>query len=121
MTIRIVGTEESAELNETYRSKKGPTNVLSFPWGDHDEDHRLLLGDIVICDAVVLTEAAEQQKSPEAHYAHLVTHGLLHLLGYDHENDADAEVMEGLETKLMLTLGYPDPWVEAELQETRHG
>ena len=104
-TIRIVDETEGAELNQRWRNKPGPTNVLSFPAGMDD-----YLGDIVICAPVVEREAVEQGKTPEAHWAHLTVHGLLHLCGYDHQTDAEATEMERLETELLQKLGYPDPY-----------
>ncbi len=112
VTIRIVDEAESAELNLTYRNKSGPTNVLSFefeiPPGVELPERPL--GDLVICAPVVEREAREQGKSLTAHWAHMVIHGMLHLQGYDHILDADAEVMETLETELMTQLGFPAPY-----------
>jgi len=117
LSIRIVDTEESAELNQTYRHKTGPTNVLSFPFEapeaiDFEEPE--LLGDLVICAPVVAQEATEQKKQPQSHWAHMVIHGTLHLLGYDHIEDADAHEMETLEIKLMEKLGYDNPYRVSE-------
>ena len=109
LTIRIVNEAESTALNETYRHKQGPTNVLSFPFEAPPEVESALLGDIVICAPVVLREAVVQGKTPEAHWAHLVAHGVLHLLGYDHD-EAQAEAMESLEIRILAGLGYPDPY-----------
>ena len=116
ITIRIVGEAESAELNERYRGRTGPTNVLSFPAeidGPLPDGESLPLGDIVVCAPLVEREAAEQGKALEAHFAHLVVHGALHLVGYDHEDDADAEVMEGRERQVLAGFGFADPY-EAE-------
>jgi len=110
LTIRIVDDEEGAELNETYRGKAGPTNVLSFPFEAPPGIPLPLLGDIVICAPKVAREAAEQGKPPEAHWAHLTLHGCLHLLGYDHIEPEEAEAMEALETELLAALGYPNPY-----------
>ena len=110
LTIRIVDDEESAELNETYRGKQGPTNVLSFPFEAPPGVDLPLLGDIVICAPKVAREAAEQGKPPEAHWAHLTLHGCLHLLGYDHIEPEEAEEMEALETELLAALGYANPY-----------
>lgn len=113
VTIRIVDADEMTTLNTTYRQKQGPTNVLSFPFLISEEEVELdipLLGDIIICADVVKREAQEQAKPIDAHWAHMVVHGIFHLLGYDHENDADADVMEALESKTMQLLGYPDPY-----------
>ncbi len=126
LTIRVVSEEEISELNQLYRDKTGTTNVLSFPFevpdfgfdeeiGDSQLDefekmHMPLLGDLVICAAVVNREADEQNKSSDAHWAHMTIHGLLHLLGYDHTEQSDAEVMEKLEITLLSDLGYPTPY-----------
>jgi probable rRNA maturation factor len=109
LTIRLVNEAEGAALNETYRHKQGPTNVLSFPFETPPEVDSVLLGDIVICAPVVLREAVVQGKTPEAHWAHLVAHGVLHLLGYDHD-EAHAEAMESLEIRILAELGYPAPY-----------
>lgn len=125
LTIRIVGTAESAELNARYRGKRGPTNVLSFDGELPDlpgADLVAPLGDLVICAPVVVAEAAEQCKTPEAHWAHMVVHGVLHLLGYDHEADSDAQIMEERERNILFKLGFPDPWLatgDNRLQDTR--
>jgi probable rRNA maturation factor len=110
LTVRIVGAEESAELNGTYRKKQGPTNVLSFPFEVPPGLELSLLGDIVVCAPVVAREAAEQGKPAEAHWAHMVVHGTLHLLGYDHIEPGEAQVMESLETAILADLGYPNPY-----------
>jgi probable rRNA maturation factor len=110
LTIRIVDDEEGAELNETYRGKPGPTNVLSFPFEAPPGVELPLLGDIVICAPKVAREAAEQGKPLEAHWAHLTLHGCLHLLGYDHIEQEEAEAMEALETELLAALGYANPY-----------
>ncbi len=111
VTIRIVDETESHTLNLTYRGKDKPTNVLSFPFEAPPGIELPLLGDLVICRQVVEQEAQEQEKSPEAHWAHMVIHGSLHLLGYDHIDDDEAEEMESLETEIMLALGYLDPYI----------
>lgn len=105
ITLRIVATAESQTLNRDWRGKDRPTNVLSFPMQEPD-----YLGDIVICAEVVAREAAEQGKPSRAHWAHMVVHGVLHLLGHDHIVDAEAERMETLERKLLATLGFADPY-----------
>jgi probable rRNA maturation factor len=110
LTVRIVAETEGRELNERYRRRAGATNVLSFPFETPDLLQPPLLGDIVLCAPVVEREAAEQGKAPEAHWAHLVVHGVLHLLGYDHEEARAAAEMEGLETDILATLGFPDPY-----------
>jgi probable rRNA maturation factor len=108
--IRVVDAEESAALNQAYRKKSGPTNVLSFTYGPIGEQAVKLLGDVVICAPIVAAEAVAQQKDPEAHWAHMVVHGLLHLLGYDHVQEIDAVQMEALEFEILAGLGYPDPY-----------
>ena len=111
MTVRIVDEAESHDLNLTYRGKDRPTNVLSFPFECPDEVELPLLGDLVICRQVVEREAAEQDKPLMAHWAHMVVHGSLHLLGYDHIEDDEAEEMESLETQIMQGLGFDDPYL----------
>lgn len=111
MTVRIVDEAESHELNLTYRGKDRPTNVLSFPFECPDEVELPLLGDLVICRQVVEREAAEQEKPLMAHWANMVVHGCLHLLGYDHIEDDEAEEMESLETQIMQGLGFDDPYL----------
>lgn len=120
LTIRLVDETEGRELNHTYRHKDYATNVLSFPADVPDELGGIplldipLLGDLVICAPVVEREAHEQAKSREAHWAHLVIHGCLHLLGFDHIIDAEAEEMEALERELLAELGHPDPYADHE-------
>ena len=111
MTVRIVDEAESHDLNLTYRGKDRPTNVLSFPFECPDEVELPLLGDLVICRQVVEREAAEQEKLLMAHWAHMIVHGSLHLLGYDHIEDNEAEEMESLETQIMQGLGFDDPYL----------
>ncbi len=111
MTVRIVDEAESHELNLNYRGKDRPTNVLSFPFECPDEVELPLLGDLVICRQVVEREAQEQDKPLMAHWAHMVVHGSLHLLGYDHIEDDEAEEMESLETQIMTGLGFADPYL----------
>ena len=119
LTIRLVDEAEGRELNHTYRHKDYATNVLSFPADVPDDMLDIpLLGDLVICVAVVEREAAEQGKSLEAHWAHLVIHGCLHLLGYDHIDDEEAEEMEGLERELLAELGHRDPYADDETDTT---
>ncbi|MFD1806897.1 rRNA maturation RNase YbeY [Pasteurella oralis] len=111
MTVRIVDEAESHQLNLTYRGKDKPTNVLSFPFECPDEVELSLLGDLVICRQVVEKEAQQQGKALMAHWAHMIVHGSLHLLGYDHIDDAEAEEMESLETEIMQALGFDDPYL----------
>ncbi|GAB1619205.1 rRNA maturation RNase YbeY [Pseudomonas sp. NGC7] len=121
MTIRLVDEAEGRELNNTYRHKDYATNVLSFPADVPDDLLDIpLLGDLVICVAVVEREAAEQGKILEAHWAHLVIHGCLHLLGYDHIDDDEAEEMEALERELLAELGHPDPYADDEDETITH-
>ena len=113
LTIRIVEVAESQLLNLTYRGKDKPTNVLSFPFEAPPEVELPLLGDLVICAHVVEQEAIEQNKPLNAHWAHMVIHGCLHLLGYDHIIDQEADEMESLETQLVEGLGFDNPYKEA--------
>jgi probable rRNA maturation factor len=133
LTIRIVGAAESRVLNRTWRGKDKPTNVLSFPgmcpglgaWGSGQKGKKKLsslaqapspkpqlfeFGDLAICAPIVAREARAQGKDPRAHWAHMVVHGVLHLLGYDHENDRDADDMESREVKILAQFGYADPY-----------
>lgn len=110
LTVRLVDREESAALNQRFRSKPGPTNVLSFPADLPAGIDSPYLGDIVICAPLVNEEAAAQGKETEAHWAHLVVHGVLHLRGYDHDDERDAERMESIETRMLADFGYPDPY-----------
>ncbi len=110
LTIRIVDEPESKQLNQRWRQKPYPTNVLSFPFEPSPDVDIPLLGDIVICAPLVAREAAAQQKSKTAHWAHLVIHGTLHLLGYNHINDAEAQIMENLEIRILHELDYPNPY-----------
>ena len=113
LTIRLVDEAEGRELNHTYRQRDYATNVLSFPADVPDGMLDIpLLGDLVICVPVVEREALEQDKTVQAHWAHLVIHGCLHLLGYDHIDDAEAEEMEALERTLLAELGHPDPYAD---------
>jgi probable rRNA maturation factor len=120
VTIRIVGAAESRKLNCLWRGKDKPTNVLSFPAGNTHTggDEVPELGDLVVCAPVVAREAKEQGKSPQAHWAHMIAHGVLHLLGFDHIRDRDAKVMEALEVKILDRLGYPNPY---QLMGTHNG
>ncbi|MBF4243964.1 rRNA maturation RNase YbeY [Vibrio anguillarum] len=111
VTVRIVDSEESQQLNRDYRGKDKPTNVLSFPFEMPPGIELDLLGDLVICRQVVEQEADEQQKPLMAHWAHMVVHGSLHLLGYDHIDDDEAEEMESLETEILQKMGFEDPYI----------
>lgn len=106
ITVRFVDEAEGRRLNRDYRGKDYATNVLSFVY----ETGPVVVGDLVICAPVVAREAREQGKAPAAHYAHLIVHGVLHLEGYDHETEAEAQVMEARETEIVTKLGYPDPY-----------
>jgi probable rRNA maturation factor len=107
ITVRFVDNEEGLALNRAYRGKESATNVLSFPYALEPS----VWGDLVLCAPVVEREAAAQNKPLEAHFAHLIVHGMLHLQGYDHEQSEDeARKMENQERKLLATLGYPDPY-----------
>ncbi len=108
IALRIVDEEEGRALNRDYRGKDYATNVLTFPLTEEP----YLMGDIVLCAPVVLREALEQNKAPSAHFAHLTVHGVLHLHGYDHETEPQAELMEALETEIVMKLGYSDPYKE---------
>lgn len=106
ITIRIVDESEGRDLNEKFRGKNAATNVLTFYY----DDILPLTGDIVLCAAVIEKEAKQQHKTLIAHYAHLTVHGVLHLMGFDHENDKEAAAMEQIETKIVTSLGYNDPY-----------
>jgi probable rRNA maturation factor len=106
VTLRLVDAEEGRQLNRDFRGRDYATNVLSFSYAPPP----LLAGDLVLCVPVVRQEAAQQAKTLEAHFAHLVVHGMLHLQGFDHENENDAEKMESAEQKILAGLGYPDPY-----------
>ncbi|MGB0732306.1 MAG: rRNA maturation RNase YbeY [Pontibacterium sp.] len=119
VTCRLVNEAESQALNRDYRGKDKPTNVLSFPFEMpegmphlEDDESVALLGDLIICVEVVIREAGEQNKPIEHHWAHMVVHGLLHLCGYDHIEDEEAEEMEQLEHELLAKLEIPDPYAE---------
>jgi len=113
LVIRIVDEAESAELNGRYRHKTGPTNVLSFPFEAPPGIETDILGDLVVCAPVVEREAREQDKSLTAHWAHMVVHGVLHLQGYDHVEESEAERMETEEIAILRGLGYDHPYQEA--------
>jgi len=111
LTIRIVDVDEGTQLNERWRKSQGPTNVLSF---SHEGEAKIvpnLLGDIVVCAPVVAREAKEQNKNIDAHWAHMVIHGVLHLNGFDHIKPEDADTMENLEIKILEELNYNNPYL----------
>ena len=118
--IRVVDDEESASLNKNYREKEGPTNVLSFPNEVPEfmlnipelNEQNSHLGDLVICDALMKKEAVEQGKPLLSHWAHLIIHGMLHLQGYDHIDDVEANEMESLEIQIMEQLGFENPYIQ---------
>ncbi|RNF52013.1 rRNA maturation RNase YbeY [Marinomonas hwangdonensis] len=114
VTIRIVDEEESHALNHEYRGKDKPTNVLSFPFEAPPGLELPLLGDLVICAQIVAKEAEEQEKPLFHHWAHMTIHGILHLRGYDHINDDEADEMESLETSLLASMSIPDPYLIKE-------
>lgn len=116
VSIRIVDDAEISELNEQYRNKVGPTNVLSFPSDLPEHIDIPLLGDIIISAPTVLEEAQAQNKPTQAHWAHLFVHGTLHLLGYDHLNEEEATEMEQLERNILQAFGYPDPYLTTQNQ-----
>ncbi len=108
--IRIAGEVEVAGLNHRYRGRNSPTNVLSFPVAEPVEDGVLLLGDLVLCAAVIEREADEQRKPVLHHWAHMAVHGTLHLLGFDHQEEDEAEYMESCERAILAGFGIPDPY-----------
>lgn len=111
--IRLVSSDESKALNSTYRKKNKPTNVLSFPYDDdHNDEEFPLLGDIAICAEIVAQEAKDQNKPLTAHWAHMTIHGILHLLGHDHQNNEEAEAMEALEIQILEALDFDNPYIE---------
>ncbi|MCV2402439.1 rRNA maturation RNase YbeY [Marinomonas sp. C2222] len=114
VTIRLVDEEESHSLNHQYRGKDKSTNVLSFPFESPEGIELPLLGDLVVCVQVVTREAHEQNKPLMHHWAHMIIHGVLHLCGYDHIKDDEAEEMEALETQLLASLSIPDPYLITE-------
>ncbi len=119
LTVRVVDEIEGTALNEQYRNQRGSTNVLSFPFEAPEGVDLPLLGDLVICAPVVAREADEQHKSLQAHWAHLVVHGVLHLLGHDHIEQQQAEEMERLEVAVLARLGFSDPYQAQEQYERR--
>ena len=116
VSVRVVGADEMQQLNREFREQDKPTNVLSFPVGDLaglPDEAEQPLGDIVICAAVVAAEAVQQGKMQSDHWAHMIVHGTLHLLGFDHESDSDAAEMEGLENRIMTDHGIASPYGES--------
>lgn len=114
VSVKVVNAEESRALNQEYRGKDKPTNVLSFPAGRIEglpDEVPVQLGDIVVCASVVSDEASEQGKAVGDHWAHMLVHGTLHLMGYDHQTDAEAAEMEALETQILMQSGIKDPYL----------
>jgi len=122
ISVRLTDDGEVQALNRAYRGKDKPTNVLSFPLVQHDllegltnsDDGEVLLGDIVLAGGVCAAEAADKQVAVATHATHLIVHGLLHLLGYDHQGDAEAEAMEAIERSALASIGIADPYVVNE-------
>ncbi len=117
VAVRLVGKDEGRSLNRDYRGKDYATNVLAFVYDDGGAmpglpERDTLRGDLVLCVPVAVREAAEQGKALEAHFAHLIVHGILHLRGFDHEDDAGAQLMEAVEREMMAALGFPDPYAD---------
>jgi len=118
IVVRIVDTEESAELNSQYRQKQGPTNILSFPFelpealADMEDMPINLLGDLVICAPTLRDEAQQQHKPLADHWAHIIVHGVLHLLGYDHLDDDEADIMENKEISILQSLNIKNPYIQ---------
>jgi len=117
-SVQIVSKDEMRELNNTWRGKNRPTNVLSFPMQSPDEVDLKILGDLVMCADVINTEARQQHKPAQAHWAHMVVHGMLHLQGYDHIDEHQADEMEALEIRMLDQLGFDNPYLENVSEET---
>lgn len=111
LDICIVSSDTSKQLNYQYRSKDYPTNVISLEYQDSRDNFNLLYGELFLCDDVIIKEAQEQHKSITEHYAHMVIHGVLHLQGFDHQNNTDANIMEELEIRIMHELGFKNPYI----------
>ncbi len=111
ISIRIVDQEESAVLNKKYRNKVGSTNILSFPMNIESPEHEIFLGDLVICAQTIANEAMQQKKKLDEHWAHIVIHGILHLLGYSHDESSNTKIMEDLEKKLLSEIEISNPYI----------
>lgn len=116
-SVQIVSNDEMRELNNTWRGNNKPTNVLSFPMQSPEEVDLKILGDLALCADVINTEARQQHKSVQAHWAHMVVHGMLHLQGYDHIDDEQADEMEALEIHILKQLGFDNPYLESAFQQ----
>lgn len=117
-SVRVVSRDEMRELNHTWRGKNRPTNVLSFPMQSPEDVGLKMLGDLALCAAVINTEARQQHKPAQAHWAHMVVHGMLHLQGYDHIDETQAEAMEALEVRILHQLDFDNPYLESALEGT---
>ena len=111
--VRIVDESEIIELNQRFRKKAEPTNVLSFPFEDPPGTQSDVLGDVVVCAPIVSSQAQMEGKPISAHWAHMVVHGIMHLRGYGHESTEEADAMEHMETRILESLGYPDPYTSS--------
>ncbi len=116
-SVQIVSNDEMRELNNTWRGNNKPTNVLSFPMQSPEEVDLKTLGDLALCADVINTEARQQHKSVQSHWAHMVVHGMLHLQGYDHIDDEQADAMEALEIRILNQLGFDNPYLENAFQQ----
>ena len=119
IVIRVVDEAEMIQFNEQYRHKRGATNILSFPFDSPEGIESNLLGDLLVCAPVVEKEALQQKKKLEHHWAHLIVHGVLHLLGYDHVDDNEAEEMEALEIKMLIKIKIKNPYEEQVIHDGR--
>ncbi len=108
--VRIVDESEIIELNQRFRKRAEPTNVLSFPFEDPPGTQTDVLGDVVVCAPIVSSQAQTEGKPLSAHWAHMIVHGIMHLRGYDHESPEEANAMEHMETRILESLGFPDPY-----------
>jgi probable rRNA maturation factor len=117
--VRIVDEAEITELNRRFRRKRGPTDVLSFPFEDPPGVRTAMLGDVVICAPLVQRQARAQGKQPRAHWAHMLVHGIMHLRGFDHQTRLQADLMEDIERRVLRHLGFPDPYADKGHAERR--